>query len=141
MSDISTFPATYPGETGPRYCKKCGAEYQPNARNQKYCLKCQVAKNEPMPKAKPEKRKAETFMNDNTLGALNDALFAQLRRIESAEEGEQLEAETNRSHAVCNLASNIIANGRLAISAAQASMGTAEAVSVPRMLLGNGDGK
>lgn len=140
-SDVSRFPATYPGETGPRCCEKCGAEYRPSARNQKYCLKCQVAKSEPKPKERPKKRKAETFMNDNTLGALNDALFAQLRRIENAEDGEQLESETNRSHAVCNLAANIIANGRLAVTAAQASMGTAEAVSVPRMLLGNGDGK
>lgn len=140
-SDVSRFPATYPGETGPRRCEKCGAEYKPYVRNQKCCLKCQVAKSEPKPKERPKKRKAETFMNDNTLGALNDALFAQLRRIENAEDGEQLESETNRSHAVCNLAANIIANGRLAVTAAQASMGTAEAVSVPRMLLGNGDGK
>lgn len=80
-------------------------------------------------------------MNDNTLGTLNDALFAQLRRIESAEDGEQLESETARSHAVCNLAGSIIANGRLALSASQASIMTAEAVSVPKMLLGGGDGK
>ena len=80
-------------------------------------------------------------MSDNTLGALNDALFRQLERIENAKEGEQLEGETARSHAVCNLAGSIIANGRLALSAAQASMVTSEAVSVPKMLLGDGDGK
>lgn len=80
-------------------------------------------------------------MNDNTLSTMNDALFIQLQRVSEAEGEEQLERETARSSAVCSIASNIIANGRLALSASQASVQTAEAVSVPRMLLGNGDGR
>lgn len=80
-------------------------------------------------------------MDNNILG-LNDALFRELERIEDCgDDREAIEAEGVRADKVCNLASNIIANGKLMLSAAQMSVGVAESVDVPKMLLGNGDGK
>lgn len=54
----------------------------------------------------------------NTLGDLNNHLFAQLERL--TEEGisdEQLEKEMNRSREVTRLASQIISNGQLVLKA------------------------
>lgn len=79
---------------------------------------------------------------DNNILGLNDALFRELERIEACgDDREAIEAEGVRADKVCNLAGNIIANGRLMLQAAQMSVGVAETVNVPKMLLGNGDGK
>ena len=54
----------------------------------------------------------------NTLGDLNNHLFAQLERL--TDEGisdEQLEKEMNRSREVTRLASQIISNGQLVLKA------------------------
>lgn len=79
-------------------------------------------------------------MNSNLKG-LNDALFRQLGRIEEATGAEEIEKEISRSKSVCEIAGAIIQNGRLVLDASKASMTTAETVAVPKMLLGNGDGK
>ena len=34
------WPATRQGEGPTRKCERCGAEYVPNSRNQKYCDEC-----------------------------------------------------------------------------------------------------
>ena len=73
--------------------------------------------------------------------ALNDAMFRELERIEACESPEEIDAEGIRADKVCNLASNIIANGKLMLKAAQMSVGVSESVNVPKALLGNGDGR
>ena len=85
--------------------------------------------------------KARKKMDNNTF-ALNDALFRELDRIEACgDDRESIEAEGIRADKVCNLAANIINNGKLMIQAAQLGIGVAESVNVPKALLGNGDGK
>jgi len=52
----------------------------------------------------------------NTLGDLNNHLFAQLERLSDEDvKGEQLKEEILRSKAVTGLASQIIANGTLVL--------------------------
>lgn len=52
----------------------------------------------------------------NTLGDLNNHLFAQLERLSDEDiKGEQLKEEMARAKAVTGLASQIIANGTLAL--------------------------
>lgn len=74
-------------------------------------------------------------MHSNNLGALNDAMFAQLDRLVAAE-GPQLEAEIERAKAVTRVADRIISNGNLALAAVRASSAAAERVDVPKMLEG-----
>lgn len=138
------FSATHPGETE-RRCQRCGRAFIPMTRNQKYCAECSPSKNKGKggrrKSGKPiEVRKAERFMDSNLKG-LNDALFRQLGRIEEATGAEEIEKEISRSKSVCEIAGAIIQNGRLVLDASKASMTTAETVAVPKMLLGNGDGK
>lgn len=134
------FRALRPGETS-RTCARCGRNFVPAARNQKYCsAECRTGerpKNGDKEKAgrrKAARRKAERTVDSNLM-TLNEALFRELERIESAE-GEQLEIETRRADTICDLAGSIIANGRLVLAASQASLTTAETVAVPKMLLG-----
>jgi len=50
----------------------------------------------------------------NTLGDLNNHLFAQLERLgEEDLEGDKLTAEINRAKAISDIATQVIANGSL----------------------------
>ncbi len=52
----------------------------------------------------------------NTLGDLNNHLFAQLERLSDEEiKGEELREEVNRSKAIMGIAKNIIDNGSLVL--------------------------
>lgn len=54
----------------------------------------------------------------NTLGDLNNHLFAQLERLSDEElKGDKLKEEMNRAKAVTDVASQIIANGNLVLKA------------------------
>ena len=54
----------------------------------------------------------------NTLGDLNNHLFAQLERLSDEElKGDELEVEIKRARAITYVASQIIANGTLALEA------------------------
>lgn len=74
----------------------------------------------------------------NTLGDLNNHLFAQLERLTDEDlTEEQLEKEINRSREVTRLASQIINNGALVLKAAQFNDDRLDAdAHVPRMLTG-----
>ncbi|MEB5649838.1 hypothetical protein MXF31_09250 [Mammaliicoccus sciuri] len=52
----------------------------------------------------------------NTLGDLNNHLFAQLERLSDEDiKGEELREEVNRSKAIMGIAKNIIDNGSLVL--------------------------
>ena len=54
----------------------------------------------------------------NTLGDLNNHLFAQLERLSDEDlKGEELKEEMARAKAVTGLASQIVANGQLVLKA------------------------
>jgi hypothetical protein len=54
----------------------------------------------------------------NTLGDLNNHLFAQLERLSDEElSGEKLQEEISRARAITGVASQIIANGSLVLDA------------------------
>jgi hypothetical protein len=54
----------------------------------------------------------------NTLGDLNNHLFAQLERLSDEDlKGEQLKEEMERARTITGLASQIIANGTLVLKA------------------------
>jgi hypothetical protein len=56
----------------------------------------------------------------NTLGDLNNHLFAQLERLNDEDlKGEKLQEEINRAKAVTGIASQIIANGTLVLKGRQ----------------------
>lgn len=53
---------------------------------------------------------------DNTLGSLNDHLFAQLKRLNVEDlKGEALQEEISRGKAISEVAKNIIQNGNLVL--------------------------
>lgn len=57
-------------------------------------------------------------MPRNTLGDLNNHLFAQLERLsDEGIKGEELQEEIKRAHAVTGVAREIIANGKLVLEA------------------------
>jgi hypothetical protein len=61
-------------------------------------------------------------MVKNRLANLNDHLFEQLERLNDDDlKGEDLAREIGRAQAMCNVAGQIIANGRLVLDAAKAS--------------------
>ncbi len=74
----------------------------------------------------------------NTLGDLNNHLFAQLERLSDEElSGEKLAEEINRAKAVTNVASQIIANGSLVLEAKKLVDDRMSAdTTVPKMLEG-----
>ena len=74
----------------------------------------------------------------NTLGDLNNHLFAQLERLtDESLSPEELATEIQRSKAVTGLASQIIQNGTLALNAANAvSDSLNQDRKLPKMLEG-----
>lgn len=76
----------------------------------------------------------------NTLTDLNDHLFAQMERLnDEALEGDALEAEIQRSRAVCDVAEQIIENASTVIRVVKMRGEMGAAANVPRMLSGGGD--
>lgn len=66
----------------------------------------------------------------NTLGDLNNHLFAQLERLSDEDvKGDKLKEEMERAKAVTGLASQIIANGQLVLKAKQFMTDYPDAVS------------
>ncbi|GGH17140.1 hypothetical protein [Paenibacillus segetis] len=74
----------------------------------------------------------------NTLGDLNNHLFAQLERLSEEElNGEKLADEINRAKAVTSVASQIIANGSLVLEARRLADDRMNAdTKIPKMLEG-----
>lgn len=74
----------------------------------------------------------------NTLGDLNNHLFAQLERLSDEElTGDKLAEEINRAKAVTSVASQIIANGSLVLEARKVADDRMSADTVvPKMLEG-----
>lgn len=74
-------------------------------------------------------------MIHNTLGDLNNYLFATLERLDDEElKGEQLEEEIKRAKAITNVASQIIGNGNLALKARAMQEETGNKEPLPPML-------
>lgn len=74
----------------------------------------------------------------NTLGDLNNHLFAQLERLSDEDiKGDNLKEEINRAKAVSDIAAKIIANGSLVLSAQRLMNDRENAdVKIPNMLEG-----
>ncbi|OMC67697.1 hypothetical protein BK125_28230 [Paenibacillus odorifer] len=74
----------------------------------------------------------------NTLGDLNNHLFAQLERLSDEElAGEKLADEISRAKAVTSVASQVIANGSLVLDAIKLSDDKMNAnTAIPKMLEG-----
>lgn len=75
----------------------------------------------------------------NTLGDLNNHLFAQIERLSDEDlKGDNLTEEIRRTDAISNIASQIIANGSLVLKAKVAFGDTmsADPADRPRMLRG-----
>ncbi|AZS15340.1 hypothetical protein [Paenibacillus lutimineralis] len=74
----------------------------------------------------------------NTLGDLNNHLFAQLERLSDEDmTGEKLADEINRAKAVTSVASQIIANGSLVLEARKLADDRMNAdTKIPKMLEG-----
>ena len=76
----------------------------------------------------------------NTLGDLNNHLFAQLERLNDEELArEQLEEEIQRSKAITSVASQIISNGELVLQSQRYAAeyhGRKSVSEIPKMLEG-----
>lgn len=74
----------------------------------------------------------------NTLGDLNNHLFAQLERLSDEDiKGDELKEELMRADAISSIAQQIISNGALALKAQQMVANSLDAnVKVPKMLEG-----
>lgn len=74
----------------------------------------------------------------NTLGDLNNHLFAQIERLSDEDlQGEALEVEISRAKAVSSIAEKIISNGQLVLNAMKFTDDKwDEDASVPKMLQG-----
>ena len=78
----------------------------------------------------------------NNLGALNGYLFEQLDRLNAEMSSEELEGEIRRSHAISNIAKNIINNGDLVLRAKASFVDRLDAGDeLPEMLEGDNDKK
>lgn len=75
----------------------------------------------------------------NTLGDLNNHLFAQLERLSDEDvQGDKLEEEINRAKAVTSVASKIIENGSLVLDAVKLREDPMNAeTKVPKLLEGD----
>ncbi|MNW37042.1 hypothetical protein D3C74_140730 [compost metagenome] len=74
----------------------------------------------------------------NTLGDLNNHLFAQLERLSDEElNGDKLSDEINRAKAITSVASQIISNGTLVLEARRLADDRMNAdTAIPKMLEG-----
>lgn len=74
----------------------------------------------------------------NTLGDLNNHLFAQLERLGDEDlKGDQLTEEINRANSITSVAAQIISNGALVLKAIQMTDKSMSAdTAVPKMLEG-----
>ena len=74
----------------------------------------------------------------NTLGDLNNHLFAEIERLGDEDlQGEELEAEIKRATAISSIATQVIANGHLVLKAQAFADDKWSADSkVPKMLQG-----
>jgi hypothetical protein len=74
----------------------------------------------------------------NTLGDLNNHLFAQLERLGDEDlKGEKLQEEINRAKAISDIATQIIANGSLVLKAKAFMSNALDAdAELPKMLEG-----
>jgi hypothetical protein len=74
----------------------------------------------------------------NTLGDLNNHLFAQLERLSDEElKGEELQEEISRAKTITSVASQIISNGALVLEAKRlVDDSWDKEVKLPRMLEG-----
>jgi len=74
----------------------------------------------------------------NTLGDLNNHLFAQLERLNDEDlKGDELQEEITRAKAINDVASRIIANGSLVLQAKKLQDDRNNAdVKIPKMLEG-----
>ena len=73
----------------------------------------------------------------NTLGDLNNHLFAQLERLGDEElKGEDLLEEISRAKAVSSVAAQIIANGSLVLEAKKITEFEMDPKGLPKMLEG-----
>lgn len=73
----------------------------------------------------------------NTLGDLNNHLFAQLERLNDEDiKGEELVEEINRAKAVTQIASQIVSTGNLVLSAKKATDNFVGIQEMPKMLEG-----
>nr|WP_288247500.1 hypothetical protein [uncultured Romboutsia sp.] len=77
-------------------------------------------------------------MPRNTLGDLNNHLFAQLERLSDEDiKGNALEEEINRAKAVTSIAQQIIANGTLVLKSKELQIEYCkDEKSMPKMLEG-----
>ena len=66
----------------------------------------------------------------NNLSELNDILFAQLRKLSSAKDKEEVKQEIERTGAICQASAQVVATGSLALRASCIQ----EQVAIPDML-------
>lgn len=84
-------------------------------------------------------------MSQGTFDKLNDALFAQLDKLQDVDpaDAEAMERTIEQTRAVSQLAGNIISNANTAINAMrlydQAGMGAAELIGKAPKMLGGGE--
>ena len=90
------------------------------------------------PVKKPRDVKKEKWDMRNTLGDLNNHLFAQLERLSDEDiKGEALKEELMRAEAVSSVAQQIIANGALVLKAQRMKEDSYSAdATIPKMLEG-----
>lgn len=75
----------------------------------------------------------------NTLGDLNNHLFAQLERLNDEDlTGDELDRELKRSKGICDIARNVIDNANIVLQAAKLKSGLADEYleHTPKMLEG-----
>lgn len=74
----------------------------------------------------------------NTLGDLNNHLFAQLERLSDEDlKGDELQEEITRAKAVTSVSTQIINNGNLVLKAEQMKREYGEKDNIPKMLEGD----
>lgn len=76
--------------------------------------------------------------NDNTLGRLNDALFAELERLSAvdARDPDALQAEISRAKSIEGVSKTIVENAKVIMDATIMRANLTHEVSTPRMLEG-----